>query len=95
MIGNSAYDRMMRDICVGHGWCGGVVDGKPSHVDHFIPQTGAVSADQFIDWLFEAEGYNPSDRPDDTAKFRSDLRKLFLEHMGAEPVDASLLKWAI
>ena len=85
----------MRDVCVGHGWCGGLADGKPSHVDDYVPESGTVSADQFVEWLFEADGYDPADRPDQTARFRDDLREVFIEHMGAEQVDASLLKWDV
>jgi hypothetical protein len=84
----------MREVCVGRGWCGGVVDDRPSHVDDFIPEDGPVSADQFVEWLFAADGYDPQLEPADrVAKFRADLRTLFISVMGAELVDARQLKW--
>jgi hypothetical protein len=65
MTGNPNYNALMHDVCVGRGWCGGIVNGQPSHVDHLIPEAGPVSAEQFVD------------------------------HMGADVVDASALKWDV
>jgi len=48
------YNALMYEVCVGRGWCGGIVNGQPSHVDDFIPESGPVTADQFVDWLFMA-----------------------------------------
>ena len=94
MVGTTAYNRLMREVCVGRGWCGGIVDGEPSHVDDFIPETGTVTADEFIDWLFKADAYDPAlEPPDRVAAFRTDLFDLFVEIMGARQVDASQLKW--
>jgi hypothetical protein len=50
------FDGMMREFCVGLGWCGGMKDGKPVLVTDFIPDTGAVSADQLVEWLMVADG---------------------------------------
>jgi len=84
----------MKEVCVGHGWCGGVVNGKPCHVDHFIPDVGTVTADQFVEWLFAADGYDPELEPADRVQnHRTRLRALFIQHMGSESVDASALKW--
>jgi hypothetical protein len=85
----------MHDVCVGHGWCGGIVDGMPSRVDDFIPETGPVSSDQFVDWLFAAEGDGPLTEAADRVreKYRPALKTLFAQHMEADTVDASLLKW--
>ncbi|HWU96313.1 MAG TPA: hypothetical protein VN029_12000 [Sphingomonas sp.] len=93
MAGNPRYHALMHDVCAGRGWCGGIVNGEPSHVDYFIPEAGPVSADQFVDWLFLAEGIDPSDEPDKWREHREGLRQSFIQHMGADVVDASALKW--
>lgn len=89
----SGYDALMHDVCVGRGWCGGIVDGRPSHVDHFIPQSGPVTADQFVDWLFRADGMDPAANPQKWQKHKDALRAAFVRHMGSDVVDASRLKW--
>lgn len=93
MSGNPNYNALMHEVCVGCGWCGGIVDGKPCHVDDLIPESGAVSADQFVDWLFVAEGMDPQDNSAKWQKHKDRLREAFVRHMSAEVVDASLLKW--
>jgi hypothetical protein len=89
------YNALQHDVCVGQGWCGGYANGKPAHVDDYIPEGGLVSADQFIDWLFIAEGYDPMSEPTKALEHRKLLRKLFVKHMGSEIVDASILKWDV
>jgi hypothetical protein len=93
MSGNPNYNALHHDVCVGHGWCGGIVAGKPSHVDDLIPDSGPVSADQFVDWLFIAEGIDPRSELDKWQKHKDRLREAFIRHMGADVVDASELKW--
>ena len=80
----------MNEVCVGWGCCGCIKDGKPLHVDMFIPSQGKVSADQFVEWLFLAENLDPSLRP--TSHWR-ELRAVFIKHMGSEVVDAKELRW--
>lgn len=87
------YDALMHEVCVGCGWCGGIVDGRPSHVDHLIPERGAVTADQFVEWLFRAEGVDPQADPRKWQSHKDMLREAFVRHMGSDVVDASLLKW--
>jgi len=78
------------------GFCGGLTDGKPTHVDDFIPETGEVTADQFILWLFKAEGSGyPSDYNPRNSPFYEELRRMFVENMGSDTVDASRLKWGL
>ncbi len=78
---------MMHDICVGMGFCGDIIDGKPSHVIDYIPKSGVVHADQFASWVLEAEGM-PSQAGD---PFWDDLRAVFVKHMKGETVDADVL----
>ncbi len=87
------YDRLLFRVCVGMGWCGSVINGEPSHVDDYIPETGAVSANQFVDWLFAAEGYDPVIEPaQKVSEHRDSIRRAFVEIMDSEVVDASRLK---
>jgi len=90
MTRKSAYDSLLEEVCVGLGFCGSVVDGKPLHVDMFVPQNGSVGADEFVDWLFQAEGWDPTEP--DALKHRDSLRDAFIRHMGGESVDAQILK---
>ena len=82
-----AYVRLMEHVS-GMGYCGSVVDGEPRHVDDYIPPSGVVSADQFVEWLFLAEGldHRGSSHADET-------RKAFVTIMGSDVVDASRLAW--
>ncbi len=91
----SGYDALMHEVCVERGWCGGIVDGRPSHVDDFIPRHGLVIADQFVDWLFIADGLDPKDEPTKWREHKQGLRDAFIRHMGSDAVDASSLKWAL
>ncbi|WP_150124948.1 hypothetical protein [Tsuneonella mangrovi] len=94
MVGSTAYNRLMHELCAVRGWCGGIVDREPSHVDDFIPDSGEVTANEFIDWLFKAEGYEPSHEPPErVAAFRTEFFALFVQVMGAAQVDATQLKW--
>ncbi|MBX7496528.1 hypothetical protein K3172_11740 [Qipengyuania sp. 6B39] len=95
MSGNPSYNALQKEVCVECGWCGGIVDGKPSHVDNFIPEAGPVSADQFVDWLFIAEGMDPSEDSDRWQVHKDHLRAPFIRHIGAEIVDASMLQWDV
>ena len=85
---SGAYELLMHEICVGMGYCGGVIDGEPRHVDDYIPESGPVTAQQFVEWVFLAEGLNPSG-----SEHAEGMRKLFIKNMGADVVDAHLLKW--
>jgi len=88
----SGYDALMHEVCVEHGWCSGIVDGHPSHVDDLIPEQGPVTADQFVDWLFMADGMDPDAEPSKWREHKQGLRDSFIRHMGHYTVDASLLK---
>ena len=90
MNDKSRYDQLLDEICINLGFCGSVVNGEPLHVDRFIPQSGLVSADEFVDWVFQAEGWDPGE--EDTLKHRASIRDAFDRHMGSEVVDAQALK---
>lgn len=93
MGGSKNYNSLMHEVCVQRGWCGGIVDDKPSHVEDFIPATGTVSAAQFVDWLFLADGVDPNEAPEKWQSHKDGLVAAFVRHMGADVVEASRLKW--
>jgi hypothetical protein len=93
--GNPAYNALMDEVCVERGWCGSIVNGKLCHVDDFIPEAGPVSADQFVDWLFKADGVDADAHPEKWRKHQVGLRDAFVRHLGSEVVDASALKWNV
>jgi hypothetical protein len=84
---NSQYAALLTDVCVGLGYCGCVKNGEALHVDDFIPDAGPVTATQFADWVVLAEGMTPSTNP-----HLKDIRRAFVRHMGADVVDAKLLR---
>lgn len=87
------FDMLLQEVCVGLGWCGSVKDGKPLHVTDFIPASGAVTADQFADWLILADACDPHSEISREQKWRERLHATFVRHMGAETVDASELQY--
>ena len=87
-----SYNALMHEVCVERGWCGSVVDGVPLHVDEFIPEGGLVTAEQFVDWLFRAEGIAPDAEPAKWRPHKEGLRNAFILHMGGDAVDAQRLK---
>jgi hypothetical protein len=93
MSGSKNYNSLMHEVCVGLGWCGGIVDGKPTHVDDFIPATGTVSAAQFVNWLFLADEVDPNAEPEKWQSHKDGLLAAFVRHMGADEVEAFRLKW--
>jgi hypothetical protein len=95
MSENPDYNTLMHDVCVERGWCGGIVNGDPCHVDDLIPESGPASAEQFVEWLFQAEGLDPSSEPAKWKKHKEGLCEAFVRHMGADVVDASALKWNV
>jgi len=93
MSGSKNYNSLMHEVCVERGWCGGIINGKATHVDDFIPASGTVPAAQFVDWLFLADGMDPTAEPDKWQSHKDGLRAAFVRHMGADVVEASRLKW--
>ena len=85
------FDGLMRAICVGYGFCGSLQDDGFVHVTYFFPERGKVTAEQFVDWLFMAEGEQvPLSSPADML-MREKLRNCFIGYMGSDCVDARML----
>ena len=90
MKSKSPYDALLDEICVGLGFCGTVVNGEPLHVSMFVPANGPVTADEFVGWVFRAEGWSADEAA--VSSYAADLREAFVRNMGAEAVDAKQLK---
>lgn len=90
IIHPSAFDRLSWDICVNGGWCGGIVDGKPTTLDDLLPPTGTIEARAFAKLAMKADGW-PDDQPFDEAHLRF-LEAKFVEHLGADSIDADQLR---
>jgi len=90
----AAYDALMHCVCVDWGFCGCVKNDKPLHVDDLIPETGDVTADQFVEWVFLADNMNPNSDIEIWQKHKDAIRTAFVKHLGGDVVDASQLKWS-
>jgi hypothetical protein len=90
----TGYDALMHEACVVWGFCGCIKREQPLHVDLLIPPDGPVTAGQFVDWLFLADNLNPYQAPERWQRQKEALRAAFVRHMGAETVDARLLRWS-
>jgi hypothetical protein len=71
------------------GYCGCIKNGKPLHVDDFIPSSGLVTADQFVEWVILADDLNPNLA--DKSHKRA-IKHAFIEHMSGDVVDAGKLR---
>lgn len=85
------FDALMHDACVVWGFCGCIKNGEPLHITQLIPPDGPVHAAQFVEWLLLADNVNPNGPKYE--RHRAALRVSFINNMGSEVVDASLLRW--
>ncbi|WP_146770346.1 hypothetical protein [Mesorhizobium hawassense] len=93
---NDRFYSLMHAVCAGHGYCGGMHGDKFMDVIDFIPESGNVTADQFVEWVFLAEYENESERMSPRwDRHRQRIQDYFVEHMGSDAVDASQLKWEV
>ncbi|CAH0353714.1 hypothetical protein [Sphingobium sp. CECT 9361] len=88
------FDALMHEVCVERGWCGAIVNDRPMHVTDFLPESGTVTADQFVGWLFDADGVNPDVDREKWQKHIDGLRNAFIRHMGGCSVDVQMLVWS-
>lgn len=84
------FDSLMPFTCVGMGYCGSFRDGEHRHVTHRIPESGTITADQFVEWVIWADFGSPELTP---VQHKQQLRDMFVRLMGADVVDARRLRW--
>ncbi|WP_170349880.1 hypothetical protein [Ruegeria atlantica] len=87
------FDELMDFVCVRYGYCGGVVDGKPIHVAHFIPEYGNVAASEFSEWVMLAEDSGPDSNLGFRDQHKKDIEAAFIKIMGSAVVPAKELRW--
>lgn len=85
----SPCQRLLWDICARGGWCGGIVDGKPTRVGDLIPVAGTVTAEDFAQLSVRADGW-PTSEPPKEHHLRW-LEAKFVEYLGGRSVEAQLL----
>jgi hypothetical protein len=93
MSDKSAYDALLWELCVNFGFCGCIKDGRPLHVDRFVPSTGPVTADQFVEWVFLADDMNPNSEPKRWSSLKDKIKGAFIRHMGDSTVDATQFRF--
>lgn len=76
--------------CIGYTW---EEDGEDRDFRRFIPRSGTVTADQFVDWVFRGSSPDALETPALEQRARADIRAAFVRHMGGEAVDAAALHW--
>lgn len=84
----SAFDRLLKDICVNGGWCGDVVNGQLIHITDLLPMSGTVTAEEFARLVIYSEG-DPGSAAN-IERWSAYLQSKFIEHMGSisAPADA-------
>lgn len=88
------YDELMDCVCPRCGFCGCIKDGKPLHVNDFIPKDGYVTADEFSEWVMLADDIGPDSSPKYRSKWKAGVKAAFIKYMGAESVRAQDLQWS-
>ena len=91
-MGESGFDALMREACVGWGFCGCIKDGAALHVTMLIPSKGTVRSAQFVEWLLLADNVNPNDPK--FYRHKAALEAAFVTHMGSDVVEAWRLRWS-
>jgi hypothetical protein len=90
---DDAFGALLHEVCVERGWCGSVVDKEPLHVTDLLPDTGQVTADEFVTCVFRADGVHPDEDWAKWQKHWNGLRDAFVRHLGSDTVDAGRLTW--
>ena len=87
------FEELMHYVCVGHGYCGSVINGHPTHVTDFIPDFGYVSATEFAEWVMLADDCPPESTVTFRERHKRDMEVAFIKYMRAEVVPARDLSW--
>jgi hypothetical protein len=94
MVKESGFPALIR--LVAEQWCIGSRmdgDGNTSDLRRFFPETGRVTADQFVEWVFRASGPDARGPAPMWKRAKAEIRAAFVTYMGAESVDVGDLRW--
>jgi len=86
----SPYEKLLWDICVNLGFCGGLVNGVPTHVSDLLPADGTIDAEAFAALAIQAEGGWDVDQA--RRRWSETLEAKFVEHLGSREVPVGALK---
>lgn len=92
MARKTGFDALVHFVAA--RWCMGDSLGDPAGFRRFIPGSGTVTADQFVEWVCLASAPEVRGPEPRWQRARTEIRAAFIEHMGGETVDASALVWA-
>jgi hypothetical protein len=90
----SGFEALMQVVaaewCLGQGFG---PDGESIDLTRYVPESGVVSADDFVRWAFEASDVAFDDPAPRWQRAKAEIRAAFVTHMGGETVDAARLRW--
>lgn len=87
------FEGLAYKMCVQYGLCNpSFIRGEPRELSDYIPTTGTVSAAQYIEGLLMVSGFDPVTQQDVFRESKEMYRSVFVKHMGADAVDASLFR---
>lgn len=92
VVGPSGMSRLLWDICVNLGFCGGLMDGEPTDVLDLLPPAGPVTAAMFAKLAVVADGAKPDGVEAQLRRWGPSLEAKFVEHLGASVVPAETLR---
>lgn len=84
------FDLLLWDMCVRLGFCGGLVNDKPTRVVDLLPTVGRVTAEEFAELAISAESDQPGPR-DEHRRWVEILSAEFVKRMGASSMPAAAL----
>jgi hypothetical protein len=87
----SPYQKLLWSLCVELGFCGGIVNGEPTHVSDLLPADGLITAKAFADLAIRAEG-GWATVEEGRLRWGDTLEAKFIEHMGGAVVPVKTLK---
>lgn len=90
VIHPTPFELLLWDMCVRLGFCGGLVNDKPTHVTDLLPAEGVVTAEEFARLAISAEG-DAQSPPDQQARWVALLSAAFIERIGSSSVGAEAL----
>jgi len=91
IIEPGSFDLLLWDICVGNGFCGGILNDQPIHVTDLLPASGMVTAEEFASLVIRAE-HDGIDPPEKVARWTEQLKSKFIKHMGVCEAPAQALQ---
>ena len=87
----SPYEKLLWDLCVNLGFCGGTVNGVPTYVSDLLPQDGPIGTKAFATLAIQAEGDWPNPQ-EARLRWGETVEAKFVEHLGAAVVPVKMLR---